>query len=186
MPITDYNHDTVHVCQGTLQWVLYHTTSCASVDPNHGLIIVRHTAVLVSCSLALTQAVILGHDRGECHKTMNTRWLYVINCWCPSLHLYPGMGLKTAELLLLNSPHTMSDLHVSCLGGPVIDAWDSDWILNPVPDVWQLTPSLQITSFTQATGFLCLGPYHTTFSYWDFCQQCTQFLCFHMYSVAAV
>lgn len=38
-------------------------------------------------------------------------------------------------LLLLNSLYTMFDLHVSCLGGPVIDTLDSDWILNLVPEV---------------------------------------------------
>lgn len=40
-----------------------------------------------------------------------------------------------------------------------------DWILSPVSGVWQLTPSLLITSFTQTTGLLTLGPHNTTFSY---------------------
>lgn len=50
--------------------------------------------------------------------------------------------------------------------GPLIDTWDGDWILSPVSEVWQLTPSLLITSFTQATGLLCLGPHITASSYW--------------------
>lgn len=111
-----------------------------------------------------------------CHLLLMSRFKHVsVN----------GIARKTAVLLLLNSLSTVFDLRVSCLGGPVIDAWDGDWILNPVPEVWQLTPSLLITSFTQATGLLCLGPHNTTFSYWDFCQQCSQPLCFHMSSVAA-
>lgn len=32
--------------------------------------------------------------------------------------------------------------------------------------MWQPTPSMLITSFTQATGLLCLGPHNTAFSHW--------------------
>lgn len=57
---------------------------------------------------------------------------------------------------LPDSSYTVSDLLVNCLGGPLIDTRDDDWILSPEPDVWQPTPSLLITSFTPTTGLL--GP----------------------------
>lgn len=41
-------------CQSQTIIIMYHVTSCASDDPDHGLVIVMQTAVLVSCSLALT------------------------------------------------------------------------------------------------------------------------------------
>lgn len=71
----------------------------------------------------------------------------------------------TVELWLRGSTYTVFELLVNCLGGPLIDTWDSDLILSPVSDVWQPTPSLLITSFTQATGLLCLGPHTAAFPY---------------------
>lgn len=67
-------------------------------------------------------------------------------------------------LLVLNALSSVFGLRVSCLGGPVIDAGDGDWILTPVPEVWRLTPSLLIASFTHATGLLRLQPHNPTFS----------------------
>lgn len=93
---------------------------------------------------------------------------------------------RTTVVLLRGSSYTVFDLLVNCLGGPVIDTWDGDWILSPAPKVWQLTPSLLITSFTQATGLLCLGPHNTTFSYWDFFLQFSQSFCFHTSIVVVI
>lgn len=92
---------------------------------------------------------------------------------------------RTAVLLLPGSSYTVFDLLVNCLGGPMIDTWDGDWILSPLPKVWQLTPSLLITSFTQATGLLCLGAHNTTFWVFFFFLPFSQSFCFHM-SVAVV
>lgn len=92
-------------------------------------------------------------------------------CW---LLIPRSRGLPEYEIThrsTVSSSYTVSDLLVNCLGGPLIDTWDGDWFLNPASDMWQPTPSLLITSFTQATGLLCLGPHNTAFS--EFVLRCS-------------
>lgn len=108
-------------CQSQTIIIMYYISSCASDDPDHGLVIVLQTALLVSCSLALTQAVILGHDRGSVHKALNACWLYVLNCWCPSLHLYPWM--RSHARLLFCSCLTCCILCLTCKSVASVGLW---------------------------------------------------------------
>lgn len=108
-------------------------------------------------------------------------WFCIPHFRCPCLYQYTFV--QECFENYFDIFHHVFDLLVNCLGGPVIDTCDGDWILSPVAEVWQLTPSLLITSFTQATGLLRLGPHNTTFSYWDFFCSAQSF-CLHMSIIA--
>lgn len=148
--------------------VSYHQSCIKSIKTH---IVVRN-CVLVLGSLALLLAVIISvhHLRWRCHEGMSACWLFVSGCrgWFVSVYLCIPLHARLPLRSDYVAHHTLFDLLVNCLGGPLIDTWDGDWILSPVSDVWQLTPSLLITSFTQATGLLCLGQHNTAFSYWGF------------------
>lgn len=167
--IWNVNHNPwpwhIVMCQGISQGTLNRITSHASNQSKHRLVIVIRYYVLVLCSLAL--------------------WLTVINLYITldgdvtKVWVHVGSASRVAEVLLFismpvykfacrttvllrGSSHTVFDLLVHRLGGPLIDTWDGEWIPSPVSEVWQLTPSLLITSFTQSTGLLCLRLYNTT------------------------
>lgn len=129
------------------------------------LVIVIHYYALVLCSLAPWLAVI------NLHLTLagvvTKVWVHVCSASLCQYACYK-VCMQESRLSVYVAHHRLFDLVVNCLGGPLIDTWDGDWILSPVSEVWQLTPSLLITSFTQAAGLLCLGPHNTTFSYWVF------------------
>lgn len=65
-----------------------------------------------------------------CHSLLMSRFMHVSGNGNGN-----GIARNTAAQLLLNRLNTEFDLRVSCLGGPVIDARDGGWILNPVPEV---------------------------------------------------
>lgn len=156
----------IAVCQGFSLRTEYWITIHASNQSKHRLGTVKHYCLLMFCSLALWLAAISLYITWD--GNVLNEWLDVgLACFvAESL-----VNISIAAYVFACRTAVVFWLRGSCVWrvgqlprwATVIDTWGSDWILSPVSDVWQPTPSLLITSFTLATGHLCLGPDNTEF-----------------------